>query len=124
MAPLAMVTWAFTSTMALSQAGFTRIGGDKGVTVYRREGAQMIELAAEGDIDAPPAAVLAVLSDYAHHPAWVKGLVESRVLARSPGELLVYQRLDLPILDDRDYTLRVTWGETDGASWLRFAAAN
>jgi hypothetical protein len=51
----------------------------------------------------------------------VKNLQESRVLQRGPGELRVYQVLQLPVLDDRDFTLRVTWGGDEHERWIRFA---
>jgi hypothetical protein len=33
------------------------------------------------------------------------------VLARRPGELIVYQHLKLPVIKDRDFTLHVAWTE-------------
>jgi hypothetical protein len=90
------------------------------VRVYRRADAREIDLSAEGDIAAPPERVRDVLLDYEHHPSWNRHLVESRVLTRGDHFLDVYQRLDLPVLDDRDYTLHVTWGD----DWLRFTTAN
>ena len=100
------------------------IGEEKGVKVYRREKRPGIELAAEGKLGAAPERVRRVLIDYPSHPRWQKHLKENRVLARGEGFLDVYQRLDLPVLDDRDFTLHVTWGSDAGVSWMRFAAAN
>jgi hypothetical protein len=37
---------------------------------------------------------------------------------------LVYQRLSLPVIDDRDFTLQVTWGAEGPILWMRFAVAN
>jgi len=116
--------WIFTGAVALSQAGFVKVTEDKGVTVWRREGAGPIELAAEGVIAAPPAQVLAVLLDYQHHPKWLKELRESDVLVRDPHSLVVYQRLGLPIIADRDFTLKVRWGEQGDIVWMEFRAAN
>jgi hypothetical protein len=92
------------------------------VQVYRREPARGIELGAEGDLDAPPAQVRALLLDYERAPAWVSGVHESRIVSRSDQELVVYQRLVLPLLRDRDFTLRVSWGMEQGREWLRFVA--
>jgi hypothetical protein len=120
-----VLAWMVTSGLALSSAGYVRVAEDKGVTVYRREGARAIELAAEGNIAAPPQKVRDVLIDYAHHPAWVNHLAESRVLERQADSLVVYQRLDLPLIDDRDFTLHVTWGsDARGVLWTRFSTAN
>jgi len=116
-----MVTLAMTP--ALASAGFYPIGEGHGVKVYRRDQGRGIELGAEGDIAAPPERVLRVLLDYGNHPKWVKGLAESTVLDRRDGALDVYQRLKLPVLDERDFTLHVTWGGDGDARWLKFDAA-
>ena len=108
----------------LSQEGFEEIREQNGVRVYGHSQKHAIELGAEGLIEAPPSVVLAVLLDYASHPRWVHGLAESRVLARDASSLDVYQRLSLPVVDDRDYTLHVTWGEDDATRWLHFSTAN
>jgi hypothetical protein len=109
---------------ALAGDGFVLIADSKGVKVYRREKRPGIELAAEGDLVASPERVRRVLIDYPSHRGWQKHLKESRILARGDGFLEVYQRLDLPVLDDRDFTLRVTWGDEGTVSWMRFVTAN
>lgn len=100
--------------------GYTPAGGTSEVRVYRRAEKGVIELAAEGRIDAPPAQLRRVLLDYANHPRWNNALTESRILDRREGALDVYQRLDLPMLHDRDYTLHVTWGQEGETLWLDF----
>ncbi len=109
---------------ALAGEGFALIADEKGVKVYRREKRPGIELAAEGNIAASPERVGRVLVDYPSHRRWQKHLKENRVLGRGDGFLDVYQRLDLPVLDDRDFTLHVTWGTEGAIPWMRFAAAN
>jgi hypothetical protein len=109
---------------ALGAEGFYAVGEDRGVKVYRRDKRAGIELAAEGSFAAPPEQVRRVLLDYPNHQRWQKHLKENRVIARGPDHLVVYQRLDLPILDDRDFTLHVTWGADASVLWMRFAAAN
>ncbi len=110
-------------TAALSNEGYEPIGGKAGVEVYRR-GGHAIDLAAEGDIDAPPEVVLRVLTDYGSHPKWVHGLSVSRVLDRHDRSLDVYQRLHLPMLDDRDFAMHVTWGGGNGEREIHFATVN
>jgi hypothetical protein len=114
------------SSVALAQveAGFVQVAEDKGVTVFRREGTGGMELAAEGIINAPPERVREVLLDYGHHPTWLKSLRESRVLEHGAHSEVVYQRLGLPIIADRDFTLKVTWGKEGETLWTHFAAAN
>lgn len=113
---------------ALTGQGYDRIGEKSGVTVYRRSG-HAIDLAAEGDIDATPDVVLKILTDYGSHPKWVHGLAVSRVVERGERSLDVYQRLSLPMLDDRDFAMHVTWsGDGDGGGGsvrvIRFKTTN
>lgn len=107
----------------LAGQGYEKIGDKSGVIVYRRPD-HAIDLAAEGDIDAPPEVVQKILTDYASHPKWVHGLKESRILDEHDHALDVYQRLDLPMLDDRDFVLHVTWGDKGGERYIRFTTAN
>lgn len=108
----------------LAGEGFALVGEAKGVKVYRREKRPGIELAAEGKIAASPERVRRVLIDYPSHTRWQKHLKENRVLAFGEGSLDVYQRLSLPVLDDRDFTLHVTWGKDADVLWTHFAIAN
>jgi hypothetical protein len=121
---IGLLAVVISSQLTLVVQGFQRVAQDHGVTVYRREHVREIDLAAEGDIMAPPERVRQVLLDYSRHPAWVKHLAESRVLEQDAEHALVYQRLDLPILEDRDYTLRVTWGNEGDVLWTRFTTAD
>jgi hypothetical protein len=89
---------------------FKHVGGAHGVEVYRLMSSPVIDLYAEGDIDAPPAVVRDVLLDYAHASKVTDNVRESRVLAKTDREIVVYQRLDLPVISDRDFTLRASWG--------------
>jgi hypothetical protein len=94
------------------------------VTVYKHPGREHITLAAEGRFAAPPAKVREALLDYAGHAGRVRHVQLSRVLDRGPGWLLVYQRLGLSVISDRDYTLLVRWGADGDVLWMRFATAN
>jgi hypothetical protein len=109
---------------ALPAEGFKLLGEEKGVRIHRREQRPGIELAGEGEIPGSPDRARRVLLDYGKHPSWNKHLKESRVLAKGDGWLDVYQRLDLPVLDDRDYTLHVVWGAEGDVLWMRFETAN
>lgn len=117
-----MVVALMTAAM-LSGQGYDRVGERSGVTVWRRAG-HAIDLAAQGDIDAPPDVVLKILTDYGSHPKWVHGLSVSKVLDRSDGALDVYQRLSLPMLDDRDFEMHVTWSSDGGGRVIRFKTTN
>ena len=90
---------------------YVSIGGHDGVQVFLRKDSREIQLAAVADFDAPPAEVQAALLDYEAHARVNKHLAESKVLERRPGEEVVYQHLKLPVIKDRDFTLRVHWNE-------------
>jgi hypothetical protein len=109
---------------ALASEGFTPIGDEKGVRVYRRERRDGVEFAAEASLPAPADQVRRALLDYPSHQRWQKRLKENKVLTRGTDSLSVYQRLGLPVIDDRDFTLQVTWGGEVPLLWMRFAVAN
>ncbi len=109
-----------TLSTTLVGAGYTQIGARDGVEVYLRKDTGAIELAAVGELDAPPAEVQAALLDYSSHPKINKHLAESTILSRNGGEMIVYQHLKLPMVKDRDFTLRVTWAE-GAARGVRFS---
>jgi hypothetical protein len=102
----------------LTAAGYVPIGGHDGISVYQRPNAVLIDLAAVGEFDAPPAEVQAALLDYDAAARISKHVAESRVIERRGAELVVYQHLKLPVISDRDYTLRVN--AVEGARGLRF----
>lgn len=108
---------------ALTAEGFESLGEQRHIRVFRRQVRQGVELAAEGTLGGSPARVLAVLIDYPSHRRWQKHLKEQRILARGDSYLDVYERLDLPVLDDRDFVVHVTWGSEGDLRWMRFVAA-
>lgn len=64
------------------------------------------------EIDAPPAAVLAVISDIAQYPTWVDSMSSAEVLTSADGRPeTVRMVLDHPVVKD-DYVLRYTWAPT------------
>ena len=113
----------FAISTGLVEPTFVAIGGHDGVEVYLRKDSATIELAAVGELEAPPAEVQAALLDYGAHVRINPRLAESRVLARRDGEQLVYQHLKLPVIADRDFTLRVSWDQSEPRG-LRFAIHN
>ena len=105
--------------LALQAEGYERIGDKHEVTVYNRKG-HAIDLAAEAEIGFPPEVVMRVLTDYPSHTRWVHGLSTSQVLAHTDHSLDVYQRLDLPFVGDRDFTIRVEFGKDGSNRFIRF----
>jgi len=72
-----------------------------------------LTVVADGEIDLPVDDVQAALVDYAAHPSMLGAITESEVLERVGNALYVHQRFRLPLLRDREATLRVTW-KTEG----------
>jgi hypothetical protein len=101
---------------------FEAIGAARGITVYQDKQSPMIRIAAEGVIGAPPLAVRDALIDYERQVGVIARVSEIKVLERRPGGARVYQRLNLPVIDDRDYTLDVSWGTDGGTHWIRYGA--
>jgi Polyketide cyclase / dehydrase and lipid transport len=105
-----MLRLMLLAPLLAANASFKHVGGANGVEVYRQMSSPVIELFAEGDVDAPPAVVRDVLLDFDNAPKVTDNVAESRVLSRNDHQIIVYQRLKLPVVSDRDFTLRATWG--------------
>ncbi len=102
----------------------------KGITIYSRarEGTAVKEFKGVGTIEAPAKTVFAVLDDSEAYPTFMPYTSEVRVLKREKDTVLAYQRLELPLVSDRDYTLRSkneTWVGRDGPIFrIRWEPAN
>jgi hypothetical protein len=119
-APAATPREPITAHGDLAHRGYVKVGTFDNVVVYEHDDPDLIMLGAEGKFPAPPAAVRAALLDYPRHPAVLARVAEATVLERGDDWLLVYRRLALPLIDDRDFTLRVTWGDDGGVLWIRY----
>jgi hypothetical protein len=111
---------ASTPAEALIADGFVALGRHDAIVLYKRERPSGFELAGEGDIPAPPERVRRVLLDYPGYKKWQDHLAECNVVGKGDDWLDVYQRLGLAVIDDRDYTLHVTWGDDAGTLWTKF----
>ena len=110
--------------LAANPGAFKHVGGKHSVEVYRLMQSPVIDLLAEGDIDAPPSVVRDVVLDYANAPKVTDNVAESRVIAKSDRQILAYQRLKLPVIADRDFTLRAWWGQRGATLLTHFAVDN
>ena len=79
-----------------------------GLIIYSRtrEGSNLKEFKSVGMIAAPSSSVYAVLSDVEAYPSFMPYTLECHVLKRTADCTIAYQRLELPMVSDRDYTLR------------------
>jgi hypothetical protein len=109
-------------SVRLERRGFEQIKDQYGIKAYKHRRTDIIKIAAEGRVNAPPSAVVAAVLDYRGQVGIIKRLSASRVLDRDGCSLHVYQRLNLPVIDDRDFTLEVTWGNTGQTRWVRYRA--
>ena len=100
--------------------GWSLESGSKELSIYSRlrDGSALKEFKGVGLIDAAPAAVFAVVDDSESYPSFMPYTAECRVLKREKDLVLSYQRLELPLVSDRDYTLR-----SKNAKWLGPAGA-
>lgn len=123
MVPAAHAEWIPISN-SLTPHGFERIAQRRGITVYKHARSAVIRLGAEGRIPYPPAEVERVLLDYRRQVGNIARLSEARVLKQGNRWLQVYQRLNLPVISDRDFTLHVTWGKSrQGLRWIRYRSS-
>jgi uncharacterized protein YndB with AHSA1/START domain len=92
------------------------------ITIFFRENDQVHarEFQAIGPIDAPPDVVFAVVTDVENHPKFMPYEKESRIVDRpGPNEIVVYQVIDAPVIENRDYFLHIktTPGATPNTTW-------
>ncbi len=115
---------------ASDSAAWTAEGNANGIVIHSRirSGSSFKEFRGSGVIDAPPAAVFAVLDDSEAYPQFMPYTAQCRVLKREKDSVVAYQRLELPLVSDRDYTLRsesAKWLGPDGAIFrIRWEPAN
>lgn len=113
-----------------SNAEWAPESNSQGVAIQSRlrQGTDIREFKAVGAISATPATVFAILDDCEAYPRFMPYTSEVRVLKREKNATLAYQRLELPLVSDRDYTLRSQnskWLGPDGAIYhIRWAPAN
>jgi len=109
---------------SLEKEGYDFVRETRGVKVYKHRSSKTIRVAAEGVFPAPLADVREVVTDYPAQQGKVDRVSESRVLKSGAGWLVVYQRLNLPVISDRDFTLMVRWGHEAAYQWVTFDAAS
>lgn len=101
--------WALCSH-ALADEGWVRVAESGGIEAYQQEvpGRGLPRFRGVGEIEAEPAAILAVLDDVERACEWVPDCMESRILEReSETRVAYYSRTDSPWpVADRDVVVR------------------
>jgi hypothetical protein len=100
--------------------GFKQVLRKKGVVVYKNADSDFVHVAADAIIKAPPRVVQRAILKYDKQPGKVPRLSEAKILEKGKSSLRVYQRLSLPVIDDRDFILQVKWGGNDKKRWVSF----
>jgi hypothetical protein len=108
----------------LPRKGFELIANERGVAVYKNNSTDAIWIGAVGLIPAPPEQVYAALLHYERQAGKIGRVSEATVLSRGPNALDVYERLNLPIISDRDFVLRVRHGEDLTRRWITYRAVS
>ena len=95
---------------------------DDGVRVYRRDVADsdLAEAKAELIVNVPADRIWKVLLDVEKYPQFMPYVEEIKVMADDATGLFIYHRIDPPLVDGREYTLKFvdTIDSTKGV-WLR-----
>jgi hypothetical protein len=108
----------------LPRTGFEFVTRARGVWVYKNTTADLIWIGAVGIIPAQPDQILSALLDYEHQPGKIGRVSEAKILSRGADSLYVYERLNLPVISDRDFTLKVTHGTDGRRTWVTYAAVS
>ena len=103
---------------SLPEVGYELIAERAGVRAYKHTDGDMIRIGAEGRLAAPPDSVREALLDYRDQVGKIGRLSETEVLESGDNWLFVYQRLNLPVISDRDYNLYVHWGDDGGLTYI------
>jgi len=100
--------------------GWETLSQKDGVTVERRPhpGSDFYELRARAVCEVAPQELFAAVWSYRDYPAFVPYLKSLQVLDEQDGSATVYQQIAMPLVSDRDYTLKLSRAVSDdGSSW-------
>jgi len=95
---------------AATEGAWQRVGDRDGVAIETRAlpGTSQREVRATAHAAVPPATVVAVLWDHRAYPQFVPHVRSLDVLRDDGDTRLIYERIGMPVVKDRDVTLRVT----------------
>jgi hypothetical protein len=104
---LIWAAWA-SAEPGWEEAARTEIDGRPLVVHARsRPGSAVKEVRGVGSFDAPPWVVKNVIDDVARYEDFMPWTERSPVLQRGDGFVVSYQRLKMPIVEDRDYVVKI-----------------
>jgi hypothetical protein len=112
------------ASIELPRQGFEQIAKTRSVVVYKNSSSDAIWIGAVGIIPAPPEQVFRALLEYDRQAGKIGRVAEATVLSRDGNSLFVYERLNLPIISDRDFVLLVTHGQDLTRRWIHYQAVS
>ncbi len=77
------------------------------VSARSKEGSDVKEVRGVGVLDAPSWVVKNVIDDVANYKHFMPYTKESTIVSSHDGYVVSYQRLSTPVVDDRDYTIKI-----------------
>lgn len=99
---------AFAAEGQWEEAAATDIDSRKLVVSARsKAGSEVKEVRGIGVIDAPAWVVKNVIDDVARYKTFMPYTKESLIISEHDGHVVSYQLLDTPVVDDRDYTIKI-----------------
>jgi hypothetical protein len=124
----AAATPAWAGEVESPGADWTEAYRDAGLVIFTKDVEEGRKILAVSDMEAPPAIVFKVLSDFGHYQDFMPYVTESRILERkNTGETITYARIAPPFVSERDYPLsvRTTGGAASngGAFRIEWVAA-
>ena len=99
-------------------APYTPVAVKNGMTISRRKlDNGLLEVKVEAHTALTVKAVFSVLWNHAEYPKFIKTSKVTKVLADKGKERIVYEQVRIPVVQDRDYTIR-GWYQDDPATGL------
>jgi hypothetical protein len=111
----ATLTCAWAREVESPGADWTEAYRSAELVIFTKDVEEGRKILAVSDMEAPPAIVFKVLSDFGRYQDFMPYVTESRILERkSTGETITYARIAPPFISERDYPLsvRITGGGT------------
>jgi hypothetical protein len=113
-----LLALAVSAPARAEDEGWVKQSDTGGIVIYNRDkaGTAVKEVRAIGVVEAPPHACMNVVLDMDHFKDFMPYTKESRIVAREGTRVMYsYQYLSLPLISDRDYTLKVVDVTPDAA---------